>query len=314
MNGAPVLIARSITLHTFCAMTSPMDPPNTVKSWEDTKTLRPSIVPYPVITPSPGGRLRSIPKSCDRCTTNGSVSTNEPGSISRSRRSRAVSLPRSCCFFAASRPPGVRAERFFFRSSAIRSSTEGPDSDSVTRIGRSSLVLAIREVYRGRIRVADGHRGASSVGHVDPSAGTPVHAVVAVQESLIHEVAADGCVVVVEGSHDDVDLGLLVAPARLELQGDPLEHDPPLRLPHGDLREAARSEERHEHGLLVLVGGAERETGVPRRPHLFRGPPQRLGVEAVAPAIVLEADHAGAREAVQVPADARHRQLQRLGQ
>ena len=45
MNGAPVLMARSITLHTFCAMTSPMDPPNTVKSWDATKTFRPSIVP-----------------------------------------------------------------------------------------------------------------------------------------------------------------------------------------------------------------------------------------------------------------------------
>ena len=45
MNGAPVLIARSMTLHTFCAMTSPIEPPNTVKSWLATKTLRPSIVP-----------------------------------------------------------------------------------------------------------------------------------------------------------------------------------------------------------------------------------------------------------------------------
>ena len=45
MNGAPVLIARSITLQTFCAMTSPIEPPNTVKSCDATNTLRPSTVP-----------------------------------------------------------------------------------------------------------------------------------------------------------------------------------------------------------------------------------------------------------------------------
>jgi hypothetical protein len=42
-------------LHTFCACTSPIDPPNTVKSCEATKTFLPSIVPYPVIAPSTGG-------------------------------------------------------------------------------------------------------------------------------------------------------------------------------------------------------------------------------------------------------------------
>ncbi len=34
-----------MTLHTFCACTSPIDPPNTVKSCDATKTFRPSIVP-----------------------------------------------------------------------------------------------------------------------------------------------------------------------------------------------------------------------------------------------------------------------------
>ncbi len=45
MNGAPVCSARSITLQTFWATTSPIEPPNTVKSCDATKTLRPSIVP-----------------------------------------------------------------------------------------------------------------------------------------------------------------------------------------------------------------------------------------------------------------------------
>ncbi len=44
-NGAPVDIARSMTFETFCAMTSPIEPPKTVKSWLATNTLRPSIVP-----------------------------------------------------------------------------------------------------------------------------------------------------------------------------------------------------------------------------------------------------------------------------
>jgi hypothetical protein len=41
-----------MTLWIFSAKTSPRAPPNTVKSWLNTKTLRPSTVPHPVITPS----------------------------------------------------------------------------------------------------------------------------------------------------------------------------------------------------------------------------------------------------------------------
>ena len=66
MNGEPVCIARSMTLQTFCAMTSPIEPPKTVKSCDETKTFLPSIVPYPVMTPSPAGRRLSIPKSAAR--------------------------------------------------------------------------------------------------------------------------------------------------------------------------------------------------------------------------------------------------------
>ena len=45
ITGAPTLAARSITLHIFSAITSPSEPPKTVKSWQKTKTMRPSIVP-----------------------------------------------------------------------------------------------------------------------------------------------------------------------------------------------------------------------------------------------------------------------------
>ncbi len=55
MQGTPMRSARSMTLTIFSAKTSPSDPPNTVKSCEKMQTGRPSIVPWPVITPSPSG-------------------------------------------------------------------------------------------------------------------------------------------------------------------------------------------------------------------------------------------------------------------
>ena len=51
--GMPVLRAKSMTLTIFSPYTSPSEPPKTVASWLNTATLRPSIVPVPVITPSP---------------------------------------------------------------------------------------------------------------------------------------------------------------------------------------------------------------------------------------------------------------------
>jgi hypothetical protein len=47
ITGQPILAARSMILHIFSAMTSPSEPPNTVKSCEKTHTRRPSIVPWP---------------------------------------------------------------------------------------------------------------------------------------------------------------------------------------------------------------------------------------------------------------------------
>ena len=45
MTGQPYVTAMSMTLQTFSAKTSESEPPNTVKSCEKTKTLRPKIVP-----------------------------------------------------------------------------------------------------------------------------------------------------------------------------------------------------------------------------------------------------------------------------
>ena len=92
-------------LHIFSAITSPSEPPNTVKSWLNTHTRRPSIVPWPVTTASPQGRFFCMSKSSVRWRTNVSSSWKEPGSSSFSIRSRAVYLPLSCCFSTAALVP-----------------------------------------------------------------------------------------------------------------------------------------------------------------------------------------------------------------
>ena len=61
--GEPVFTARSITLQIFSANTSPSDPPSTVKSCEKRKTCRPSMVAWPVITPSPRNCRSSKPNA-----------------------------------------------------------------------------------------------------------------------------------------------------------------------------------------------------------------------------------------------------------
>src|SRR5205823_3657247 len=97
ITGAPVFKARSMILQIFSACASESEPPKTVKSCENTYTSRPSIRPWPVTTPSPRYFSSARPKSLARWVTNRSSSTNEPGSSSASSRSRAVSLPFSCC-------------------------------------------------------------------------------------------------------------------------------------------------------------------------------------------------------------------------
>ena len=45
MIGQPVFMARSMTLTIFSPKTWPSEPPKTVKSWANTHTWRPSMVP-----------------------------------------------------------------------------------------------------------------------------------------------------------------------------------------------------------------------------------------------------------------------------
>ena len=99
-------------LQIFSACVSDSEPPNTVKSCEKTHTILPCIVPVPVITPSPKGRCLSMPKFVDRCLTNISFSSNEPGSNRISSLSLAVNLPFLCCSaILFSPPPNIASRR-----------------------------------------------------------------------------------------------------------------------------------------------------------------------------------------------------------
>ena len=109
MTGAPIFMAMSMILHIFCAMVSDREPPLTVKSCANTNTSLPSIVPEPVTTPSPRYCFFSIPKLVQRWSLNMSYSSKLPSSSSISMRSRAVYLPRACCFSMAFSPPPMRA-------------------------------------------------------------------------------------------------------------------------------------------------------------------------------------------------------------
>ena len=124
MKGAPTLAARSITLQIFSAKAPERLPPNTVKSWANRNTWRPSILPWPVITPSPGIFCLSAPKSVERCSTNLSISTKVPGSSSSSMRSRAVSRPLACWRWMRSVPPPSSARAFNSSSRLIFSSID----------------------------------------------------------------------------------------------------------------------------------------------------------------------------------------------
>src|SRR6266850_1948700 len=105
MIGALAFIAMSCSFVIFSAWVSDREPPNTVKSLANTKVLRPFTVPQPVMTPSPGTLVFSMPNSVERCSTNMSNSSNEPLSSSSSMRSRAVNFPRACCASMRFSPP-----------------------------------------------------------------------------------------------------------------------------------------------------------------------------------------------------------------
>ena len=123
ITGAPVFMARSMTLQIFFAFCRESEPPKTVKSCANAYAGRPSILPYPVTKPSPGIFWFVMPKSEQSWATSRSSSSNVPSSRSRSSRSRAESLPASCCRLARSGPPPSRAAALRRSSSACLSAS-----------------------------------------------------------------------------------------------------------------------------------------------------------------------------------------------
>src|SRR5438874_398153 len=121
MIGIRFFSARSITLMTFSANTSPSDPPNTVASWLNSITSRPPIFAMPVTTPSPAIRFDSSPKPDARWTAKMSSSSNELRSTRREMRSRAVSLCLACWRLNASASPWPAS--YFRCRSRLRGST-----------------------------------------------------------------------------------------------------------------------------------------------------------------------------------------------
>src|SRR3546814_914812 len=101
MTGAPTCTALSMILQIFSACASESEPPNTVKSWLNTKTSRPLMVPWPVTTPSPAIFCCSMPTSRQRCSTYMSHSSQEPSSTRPCRPSRVVGFA-----YHDSPPPG----------------------------------------------------------------------------------------------------------------------------------------------------------------------------------------------------------------
>src|SRR5437870_6193339 len=62
-----------------------------------------------------------MPKSRQRCSTSLSSSSKDPSSRSRPTRSRAVSLPSTCCLWTRSGPPPASARRSFSRRTSTGS-------------------------------------------------------------------------------------------------------------------------------------------------------------------------------------------------
>src|SRR3972149_5021911 len=88
-------------------------------------------------------------KSVVRCTTNRSVSTNEPGSSRRSIRSRAVNFPRLPGRPIRPAPPPRRASVFRLRRSCTRGSSDASATAGARRDARLTVLVRRPARLRG---------------------------------------------------------------------------------------------------------------------------------------------------------------------
>src|SRR5207244_962756 len=149
MIGAPLRTARSMTLQILAACPSARDPPKTVKSWEKTYTLRPSMRPKPVTTPSPVTRSSSAMSSVGRAMTTASSSVKLPSS----RRSSI----RSCAAAVAVRP--ALAPKAPARATTIAPALPAPaeaitagivtTGDAIVRVKTDAAVVGVGAIVQG---------------------------------------------------------------------------------------------------------------------------------------------------------------------
>ena len=110
---------------------------------------RPSTSPQPVTTPSAGASLPSIARwaKCGRPWI--PISTKVPSSTSRSIRSRAVSLPRSCCLAIFSSPPPSLAFSRRSCSCSVRSPSGAVPGKQVLRCSSARCCHSYRPFHCG---------------------------------------------------------------------------------------------------------------------------------------------------------------------
>ena len=116
-HGRWFCAATSCARRCFFTVSGKYEPPLTVASFATITHSRPSTTPIPVTMPAPG----ACPSYMSHAASAFSSRNAESGSISRSIRSRAVSLPRSRCRASARSPPPCATSAVRSRSSATSS-------------------------------------------------------------------------------------------------------------------------------------------------------------------------------------------------
>src|SRR5579859_4756871 len=275
MIGMRFFRARSITLMTFSANTSPSDPPKTVASWLNSITSRPAILAMPVTTPSPAIRFDSRPKPDARWTAKMSSSSNELRSTRREMRSRAVSLCFACWRLNASASPWpasyFRCRSMFkgstrcsgFDLSGIRSRPLDEHPAMAFQV-LGAVPRTVRALFEGRqdaratrpgalvvrLRVVDVHQHSiHDVRHLGPAGGLLAILAMALRTPVVGRRRR-------QHDHPRTRLHLAVRQAAIIL-----------RRHARALREAENSSEPVERGRTVLVGDHRDDVRIGRHFH-----------------------------------------------
>src|SRR5688500_4215526 len=137
-----------------------MLPPLTVKSYEAAQTIRPSTLPNAQTTASAGARsLPFGPAARPIWVPCMPTSKKTPSSKNELRRSRAVSLPRSCCFLIFSSPPIRRTSA----RRASRSFTSSRISMTVTLSTFPDRLAFFEECHQAFARIVRRETGAQAL-------------------------------------------------------------------------------------------------------------------------------------------------------